>query len=146
MKHIELLCLFEFVFIVDVYMCCAWLVRWKEWYKVNGGTAGECLGMKRVGKRRGKVVWGKKSVSFYFCVTVSFTPSFPLFNPPSHYSSSHALTYSQSTPHHHAAQARMPVLSSFFLCMWLSVHSLHTQSNNNATQSCNNHTHGITDR
>ena len=93
--------------------------KWKNWEKRKEG---------------GKVVWGKRA-SFYFCVTVSFTPSFSPLNPQCHHSSFYAITHGP-TPHHTIQSHHCAVL---FMSVWLCVHSIHTQSNNTTS-----HNHAVT--
>ena len=141
----RVLCWFEFVFIVDVHICCA--LKWVELLIESGlWHSRRESGKERVGKRekrrekKGKVVWGKR-VSFCFCVTVSFTSSFsPHFNQPCHHSSSYALTHTV----HHTMAHNMPHKHTcviLFFCVWLPMHSIHTQSNNTTPRN-----HAITTR
>ena len=123
------------LFIMDVHMSCVWkevdCVIESRWLNSR-----EESGKERVGKRekKGKVIWGKKSVFLLLCDHVFHSILYPPFNPPCHHSSSYTHTHTAHSPHHNHAC----VLSSFFLCVWLSVHSFHTQSNN--TTPCNHAT------
>ena len=99
----DMSCYFKFVFVVDMLMCYArkgcWLSRRES---VVCGTSGESQERKEFGKREQKgkegekVVWGKR-VSFCFCVTVSFTPSFPPFS--THHATTLLPTLSLTTVH-----------------------------------------------
>ena len=93
---------------------------------MGGDTAGESqerkeLGKREKGKEGGKWFEGKERL-FAFCVTVSFTPSFPPIS--IHHATTLLLTLSP-TPHSHTTPSfthQTPhkhawVLSSFFLCV-----------------------------
>ena len=117
--------------------------------RVGDGTAGECQERKEFGKKgkEGKSGLRERSIFFILCDCVfhsilspfhSTTP--PLFFPRSHsHITSHHTTSSRTQQSH-----KQTCVQSFFLCVWLSVHSFHTQSNK--TTPCNHAitTHGTT--
>ena len=139
------LCCFEFVSIADVHMCCAWKGCWFSDRKRLVAQQRESQERKwfEKEKRRGKVVWGKRASFLLLCDCVFHSILFPLsIHHVTTLLPTHTLTH--HTPHHSTPHKHTCVLSSSFLCVWLSGHSIHTQPNN--TTPCNHAitTHGIT--
>ena len=135
-KHEEMdwvLCFFEFVFIVDVHICCTWKWHWtshRVWMIAQQERIGKWKRLEKRKKRKEGEKWfeGKERLFVFVWPCFSLLSFLPLSI---HHATTLLLTLSLTTPHHtithtwHATQACLrTVLSLCVTVIPLNPHSI----------------------